>query len=71
MHVYIKKCTFYTTLINDFIFLKFNLLSVLRPNKAHSYLKTETALIKNKLNHESSQVFLLASLFKKHNEPNG
>lgn len=56
----LKKCTFYTTLINDFIFLKFDLLSVLRPNKAHSYLKTETALIKNKLNHESSQFFFIS-----------
>lgn len=65
MHVYIKKCTFYTTLINDSIFLKFNLLSVLRPNKAHSYLKTETALIKNKLNHESSQVFFISITVKK------
>lgn len=60
MHVYIKKCTIYTTLINDFIFLKFNLLSVLRPNKAHSYLKTETALIKNKLNHESFQFIYIS-----------
>lgn len=54
------KNAIYTTLINDFIFLKFNLLSVLRPNKAHSYLKTETALIKNKLNHESSQIFFIS-----------
>lgn len=53
MYVYIKKCIFYIILINDFIFLKFNLLSVLRFNKVYFYLKIEIVLIKNKLNYES------------------